>query len=157
MNYIIRKLEKEEYPILKDFLYEAIFIPEGAEKPPKTIVDLPELRVYVDGFGEQKDDAALCAEVDGKIVGAVWTRIMDDYGHIDDETPSLAISLYEKYRSRGIGTALLSGMLDLLKRSGKGKASLSVQKENYALKMYEKLGFEVFRDNGEEYIMIKKL
>ncbi len=37
------------------------------------------------------------------------------------------------------------------------EVSLSVQKENYALRMYEKPGFEVFRDNGEEYIMIKKL
>ncbi len=157
MSYIIRTLKKEEYPILKDFLYEAIFIPEGAEKPPKTIVDLPELRVYTEGFGEQEDDAALCAEVNGKIVGAVWTRVMDDYGHIDSETPSLAISLYDEYRSRGIGTALLREMLDLLKRSGRKKVSLSVQKENYALKMYEKLGFEVYRDNGEEYIMIKKL
>ncbi len=157
MSYIIRELKEEEYPILEDFLYEAIFIPEGAEKPPKTIVEQPELRVYVDGFGEQKDDAALCAEADGKIVGAVWTRVMDDYGYIDSETPSLAISLYEEYRSQGTGTALLSGMLDLLKRSGKRKVSLSVQKENYALKMYEKLGFEVYRDNGEEYIMIKKL
>lgn len=157
MNYIIRKLEKAEYPILKDFLYEAIFIPEGAEKPPKTIVEKPELRVYIDGFGEQQDDAALCAEVEGKIVGAVWTRIMDDYGHIDSETPSLAISLYEEYRSRGIGTALLSRMVDLLKRNGKRRVSLSVQKENYALRMYERLGFEVYRDNGEEYIMIRKL
>jgi len=38
------------------------------------------------------------AEVDGKIVGAVWVRIMNDYGHIDNETPSLAISLYKEYR-----------------------------------------------------------
>ncbi len=157
MSYTIRELKEEEYPILEDFLYEAIFIPEGEEKPPKTIVNLPELRVYIDGFGEQKDDAALCAEVNGKIVGAVWTRVMDDYGHVDSETPSLAISLYEKYRSQGIGTALLSEIMDLLEKSGKKRVSLSVQKENYALKMYEKLGFEVFRDNGEEYIMIKKL
>jgi len=37
----------------------------------------------------------LVAEIKEKIVGAVWARIMDDYGHIDDETPSFAISLYE--------------------------------------------------------------
>lgn len=157
MNYIIRKLKKEEYPILKDFLYEAIFIPEGAKKPPKTIVEVPELRIYIDCFGEEIDDAALCAEADSKIIGVVWARIINDYGHIDDETPSLAISLYEEYRSRGIGTALLNSMLDLLKSEGKSRVSLSVQKANYAFKMYEKAGFEIFKDNGEEYIMIKNL
>ncbi len=157
MNYIIRKLKKEEYPILTEFLYEAIFIPAGTEKPLKTIVDAPELRVYIDRFGEENDDTALCAEINGKIIGAVWARIMNDYGHIDNETPSLAISLYEEYRSQGIGTALLNNMLDLLKSKGRTRVSLSVQKANYALKMYEKAGFEIFKDNVEEYVMLKKL
>lgn len=31
MNYIIREIKEEEYPILSDFLYEAIFIPESME------------------------------------------------------------------------------------------------------------------------------
>ena len=39
MNYIIREIKEEEYPILSDFLYEAIFIPESMEKPPKAIMN----------------------------------------------------------------------------------------------------------------------
>ena len=39
MNYIIREIKEEEYPILSDFLYEAIFIPVRKEKPPKTIIE----------------------------------------------------------------------------------------------------------------------
>ena len=50
-----------------------------------------------------------------KIVGAVWGHIMNDYGHIDDETPSLAISLYEEYRNLGLGTALMKEMRRFLK------------------------------------------
>ena len=106
MDYIIREIKEEEYPILSDFLYEAIFIPEGMEKPPKAIIEQPELQVYIADFGKE-DDWCLVAEVKGKIVGAVWVRIMNDYGHIDDGIPSLAISLYDKYRSLGIGTALM--------------------------------------------------
>ncbi len=79
--------------------------------------------------------------MDGKIVGAVWVRIMDDYGHIDDSTPSFAISLYKEYRGKGIGTLLMKEMLSALKERGYKQASLSVQKENYAAKMYQKLGF----------------
>lgn len=134
MNYIIREIKEEEYPILSDFLYEAIFIPESMEKPPKAIIEQSELQVYIADFGKE-DDWCLVAEVKGKIVGAVWGRIMNDYGHIDDETPSLAISLYGEYRYLGIGTALMKAILHLLKEKGYKQTSLSVQKENYAVNM----------------------
>ena len=157
MGYTIRKIQKQEYPLLDDFLYEAIYIPDGVEPPPKTIIASPELQVYVEGFGESKDDWGLAEEVDGKIVGAVWVRIMNDYGHIDDETPSLAISLYKEYRGLGIGTAMMKEMLALLKSHGYSRVSLSVQKANDAVKLYLKVGFEIIRENEEEYIMVKDL
>ena len=45
MNYRIRKIQKQEYPLLDNFLYEAIFIPEGIDPPPKAIITSPELQV----------------------------------------------------------------------------------------------------------------
>lgn len=154
---VIREIKSFEYPLLEDFLYEAIFIPDGIEPPPKSIVQEPELQIYVSHFGEKKDDRALVAEVDGKVVGAVWARMMPDYGHIDDETPSLAISLYKAYRGFGIGTALLQAMLSFLKESGYTRTSLSVQKANHAVKLYQKVGYKVVEENDEEYIMVKYL
>ena len=82
---------------------------------------------------------------------------MDDYGHVDDETPSFAISLLKEYRNYGIGTELMKRMLLELKKQGYKKASLSVQKRNYAVRMYKKLGFEIIDENDEEYIMICRL
>ena len=157
MDVTIRKMQKQEYPALDNFLYEAIFIPEGTEPPPKTIIASPELQVYVEHFGELKDDWGLVAEVDDMIVGAVWVRIMNDYGHIDDETPSLAISLYKEYRGFGIGTAMMKEILTLLKSHGYSRVSLSVQKANYATKLYLKVGFEIVRESEEEYIMVNYL
>lgn len=156
-DFKIREIRKEEYSLLNDFLYEAIFIPEGVEPPPKSIIQLPELQVYVENFGEMKEDRCLVAEIDGRIVGAVWVRMMNDYGHIDDDTPSFAISLYKEYRGRGIGTAMMKAMLCLLKKSGCKRASLAVQKVNYAVKMYQDVGFEIVDENSEEYIMVCKL
>ncbi|MBQ7839708.1 MAG: GNAT family N-acetyltransferase [Lachnospiraceae bacterium] len=154
MHYIIRPITNSEYEVLNDFLYEAIFIPEGEEAPPKSIIDQPELQVYVSGFGTQKDDICFVAEADDRIVGAVWVRDMEDYGHIADGMPSFAVSLYKEYRGFGIGTSLMRRMLGELKQRGYEKASLSVQKKNYAFKMYQKLGFEICGENEEEYIMI---
>lgn len=156
MDYQIREIRVSEYPILADFLYEAIFIPKGMKKPPKSIIEQPELQVYIADFGKS-DDWCLVSEVKGKIVGAVWVRIMNDYGHIDDETPSFAISLYEEYRNLGIGTALMRTMLQFLKDKGYKQTSLSVQKANYAVNMYRKVGFEVVDENEEEYIMVCEL
>ena len=153
-SYVIRSLREDETHLLKDFLYEAIFIPPGAELPPRDIVEKPELRVYTDGFGTRKGDNCLVADIGGRAVGAVWTRIMDDYGHVDDETPSFAISLYREYRGMGIGTRLMREMLSLLREKGYRRASLAVQKANYAVKMYKSTGFETVDENDEEYIMV---
>ncbi|NDO30105.1 GNAT family N-acetyltransferase [Enterocloster clostridioformis] len=40
---------------------------------------------------------------------------------------------------------------------GYKQTSLSVQKANYAVNMYQKIGFEVVNENDEEYIMICRL
>ena len=157
MGYKIREIEENEIPVLAVFLYEAIFIPEGIKPPSKDIVKQPELQVYITEFGKRTGDYCLVAEAEDEIVGAVWVRIMNDYGHVDNSTPSFAISLYKEYRGYGIGTDLMKKMLAKLKQNGYAQASLSVQKENYAVKMYKDVGFNVIGENEEEYIMVCKL
>lgn len=153
----IRMMMDTEYPVLKDFLYEAIFVPEGEKAPERSILDQPELQVYISGFGRDESDCAVAAAVDGKIIGAAWARIMNDYGHIDDETPSLAIAVYKDYRGRGIGTELLSLLMSSLRDRGFKRVSLSVQKQNPAVKLYKKTGFVTVKETDEEYIMVNKM
>ena len=153
----IRKLRDDEIELLKDFLYEAIYIPDGIQPPERSIIEQPELALYYENFGSGPADNCLVAEVGGKVIGAVWTRIMNDYGHVDDDTPSFAISLYKEYRGRGIGTKLMRRMLELLKEQGYKKASLAVQKANYAVRMYAAVGFRTVDENAEEYIMVRDL
>ena len=154
MEYTIRPMRPEEYPLLDDFLYEAIFIPEGVAPPPREILQQEDLQVYVRAFGRHHGDLCLCAESDSKVVGAVWVRFMHDYGYLDDEMPSLAISLYPAFRGQGIGTALMLQMLEMLQNHGIFRVSLSVQKENYAVRMYRKVGFVTVRETDEEYLML---
>lgn len=153
MNYYIRPIQPTETPLLKDFLYEAIFIPEGVAAPPRSILDDENLQVYIRDFGQMPDDRCLVAEVGNKIVGAIWSRIMNDYGHMSDDIPSIAISLYKEYRNLGIGTDLLRQMLELLKADRYKSVSLSVQKANYAMRMYQKAGFRILSEDAEEAIM----
>ena len=157
MEYSIRPLREDEHKLLDDFLYEAIFIPKGAAPPPRSIIYLPELQVYVKDFGSGAANVCLVAECEGKAVGAAWSRIMNDYGHIENGVPSLAISLYKEYRGQGIGTELMRALLEELRAKGYAKASLSVQKANRASRLYRRLGFVTVGETDEEYLMIKDL
>ena len=154
MNYIIRTLYPSEYSLLEEFLYQAIFVPKGQQPPPRSVLQSPALRVYVDGFGQSPHDRAFAAVAEGRVAGAVWVRIMDDYGHVDSETPSFALSLLPEFRGQGLGTALLHAMLDQLRQAGYAQASLAVQKDNYAARMYQRAGFQIRRETEEEFIMV---
>ncbi len=48
-------------------------------------------------------------------------------------------------------------MLELLKWQGYERASLAVKKANYAVKMYESVGFKTVGENAKEYIMVCEL
>lgn len=159
-NYNIREIKQTEIPILSDFLYEAIFQPNGQQLLPRDVIRQPELQVFIEGFG-RKDDHCLIAECDEKIIGAVWSRILTGtikgYGNVDGTTPELAISLYQEYRNRGIGTELMKRMMQLLKSSGYVQVSLAVQKDNYALRMYQAVGFSIIEELEQEYLMLCQL
>lgn len=157
MDYTIREMRTEEYPLLDDFLYQAIYQPDTTNLAPKSIINKPELQVYIKDFGKQKDDYCFCAEVDNRVVGTVWVRNINGYGSIDNVTVEVAISVFNEYQKMGIGTALIKKMLGHLKELNYPKASLAVQKENYAVRMYQQVGFEIVDENEQEYIMIHRL
>jgi ribosomal protein S18 acetylase RimI-like enzyme len=141
--------------------YEAIFLPEGVEPPPRDIVEKPEINIYIKDFGTKKDDFGLLAMLNDKVAGGAWVRILageiKGYGNIDSETPEFAIALFKEYRNQGIGTVLMLKMIDYLKNKGYEQCSLAVQKANYAVKMYQKVGFEIVGEKEEEFLMVLKL
>ncbi len=153
----IKPLKSEEIPLLEEFLYQAIFVPEGVPLPPKSILREPDLELYTKDFGQQPDDWALAPEVDGRLVGAVLVRIMKDYGYYDDQTPSLSISFLPQFRGQGLGQQLMTAMLDLLKTKGYPSVSLSVSKDNPAVGFYQRLGFVTVEEREEDYLMLCRL
>jgi GNAT superfamily N-acetyltransferase len=153
----IRQIKKTEYDMLAEFLYHAIFVPPGKEPLPRDVINKPEIAVYINNFGDDKSDCGVVAELDGKIVGAAWTRIIPAYGHIDGETPELAMSVLPEHRNKGIGTKMLKKLFEALAERGYKQASLSVQKENPALRLYERMGYKTVRENDEDFIMVKDL
>jgi len=150
----VREIAEAEYPLLEDFLYNAIFIPQGEKSSPHEIIYKPEIYVYIKGFGLETD-CGVVADSNGKIIGAAWTRIIPAYGHIADDTPELAISVLPEHRGRGVGTMLMNRLFELLRERGYKRTSLSVQKDNPAVRFYKRLGYAIMDENHEDYIMVK--
>ncbi|MFV0394202.1 MAG: GNAT family N-acetyltransferase [Coprobacillaceae bacterium] len=158
MKYQIRKLLPNEYPILEEFLYSAIFQKDENNLIPKEIIYTePTLQIFYKDFG-MKNDFCLVVEYEKEIIGAAWVRLLNGvpkgFGNIDDTTPELAISINPNFRSKGIGKVLLKELLVSLKENNYTQISLAVQKENYALKLYQEVGFKIIKEVDEEYIML---
>ncbi|MBK7095384.1 MAG: GNAT family N-acetyltransferase [Saprospiraceae bacterium] len=160
MKVDIRELKNDEISHLDNFLYDAIFIPEGQKKPDKEIIKLPELSGYIKDFGKDTDHC-LVAELNGKLIGAIWIRIFSEdekgFGFIDSKTPELSMSVVENYRKKGIGTKMLKALFDKLTQKDYDQVSLSVDKSNYAYKLYLKFGFQTFASDEKSVTMMKKL
>ena len=157
----IRPIEPADYPLLEEFLYQAIYLAPGEEAPPRGIIFEPEIYIYIKDFGGP-DDRGVAAEIDGKIVGMAWTRVIPAYGHIDDATPELAISALPGWRGQGVGSRMMALLFGLLREGGYGRTSLSVQKGNPALRFYQRLGYEITGEKEdhaghEDYVMVKIL
>lgn len=160
MKITIREMEKMEFPLLGEFLFEAIFIPPGEEKPQRDILQFPELSCYFNDFGKASDHC-LVAERQGMPVGAVWTRIFSEtekgFGYVDPVTPELSMSVCEEYRNQGIGKKLMEAMLDQMKHLDYHQVSLSVDKLNYAYRWYPKFGFKEVVEDAHSMVMDKRL
>jgi GNAT superfamily N-acetyltransferase len=156
----VRELKENAYPFLEDFLFEAIYVPEGSPPLDKSIIFQPDLYCYVKDFGQQHD-LGFIVESDNKPVGAIWTRLFSDeqkgYGFVDNETPELSMAINPDFRNKGFGTQLLEKMLSKLQESGYKKVSLSVDKRNFAYQLYLKFGFQEHQMDGNTVVMVKVL
>lgn len=156
MEAQIRPIRKQEIPLLEDFLYEAVWQPDSGKRLPREVIHSPLLRPYVEAFGSRKGDCCLVAEIDGRVAGAAWSRMIHGFGWMDDRIPELAVALYPPYRGHGIGTRLLRALFEELRRLDYGAVSLSVQRDNPAARLYSRLGFHVVEAHDGEWTMLRK-
>lgn len=158
----VRVISESDYPCLKQFLYQAIFVPKGERPPNRELIYEPEIYIYIKDFGEKAGDIGVVAEQNGQVVGAAWARIIRAYGHLDNNTPELAISILPEFRGCDIGSKLMKKLFALLITNGYKQTSLSVQKDNPAVRFYQKLGYKIIGEKPDkaghmDYLMLKNL
>jgi ribosomal protein S18 acetylase RimI-like enzyme len=106
----------------------------------------PAVRPYIDGWGRPGDFALIAETPSGERVGAAWYRRFvaqdESYGFVDEKTPEVTIGVEPGHRRAGIGKALLEALADSAREEGCSRLSLSVEEDNPALRLYERVGFE---------------
>ena len=161
MEITIRKISKNEIGFLKEMLYEAIFVEDGQPKLPYSIIEEPSLAKYIDNFGSEKFDLCLVAIKSGELIGACWGRLFNEdnkgYGFLDPETPELSIAIKKRFRNRGIGTKLITQIIELYKEAEIKSLSLSVDKKNLAAELYKRIGFKAIIETEKSVIMRMEL
>lgn len=151
MDLVLRALRADESEHVRWALFEAVAWDPERELPPFAVtIEHPELARYHRGWG-RTGDLGVVAERGGEVVGVALARLFteDDHGHgyVDEETPELAVAVAEGARGNGIGARLLDELATVARRAGVPRLSLSVDSENPALRLYERLGYrEVARD-----------
>jgi ribosomal protein S18 acetylase RimI-like enzyme len=157
--FTIKRITPFDEPFLWEMLYQALYVPAGESPLPREIIHEPEIKKYVENWGEP-DDMGLIA-IDGDTpVGAVWLRRFTDnnkgYGYFDDMTPELSIALLPTYRGKGIGSHLLKCIFEIA-RERYASISLSVSLGNPARRLYERAGFLLVKQEGNSVTMLKHL
>lgn len=151
METVLREAGERDLLHVKWALYTAVTWDPMRELPPfDALIEHPELaRYYRDWM--RAGDLGVVAERGDELVGVAFCRLFaaDDHGHgyVDDETPELAVAVAAAHRGTGVGTRLLEELAALARSSGFARLSLSVDGENPARLLYERMGYRVISED----------
>jgi ribosomal protein S18 acetylase RimI-like enzyme len=153
----LRKGTPSDLPFLRQMLYEAVYWRGGDRPEIEEGLATPELSKLLANWGRLGDTAFLAEEA-STTVGAGWYRLWDDanhsYGYISSAVPELAVAVPEQCRRKGIGRSLLESLLREASLCGYSQLSLSVERDNPALALYQSLNFKIIKEVGNAYTMI---
>ena len=161
MNINYRLIQQDEYHFLEEMLYEAIFVPPGQPKFPKSIIDSPDIKKYIENWNQNKDDSAIVASINNELIGAILGRKFEEskkaYGFVDQETPEFSMAVKEQYRNQGIGRTLINQIETKFSEMGITKLSLSVDKLNPATRLYERCGYQLYEEQETAITKVKQI
>jgi len=158
---VTRRATAADAPFLQQML--AVAADWRPDTPVRSVAELlaaPELAHYVADWPRAGDLGWVA--VDGAAaVGAAWWRLFTErdpgYGFIDERTPELSIGVVQRARGRGVGTLLMQALIAEAERLALPALSLSVEPDNPAASLYERLGFAPVHRVGGSITMVLPL
>jgi GNAT superfamily N-acetyltransferase len=137
---MLRPVELRDVRFLRDMLRHAYYwrLEEDRERP---------VYRYVQNWG-RPGDAGVIALQGPHPAGAAWYRLFTErapgFGFVDEKTPELTLAVVPSRRGGGVGTEMLTALLDRARSEGYDAISLSAAKEQGDY--YGKFGFAPVRE-----------
>lgn len=162
MDVALRPAAPADAFFLTEMLVEAAFWrPDGPPGSVDHVLRQPELAHYVQDW-PQPGDLGVVAVVDGKhAIGAAWLRFFDatdpGFGFIDAATPEVGMGVVRDWRRQGVGARLLGALITAAREAGLRTLSLSVERDNYARRLYEQFAFHQVGEVGGSLTMLRRL
>jgi ribosomal protein S18 acetylase RimI-like enzyme len=163
MALSLRDATSDDLPFLREMLYEAVYwrsILHNESPPFDEGLAAPGVRNELDEWDQRKGDTGVVAVLDSVPVGAAWYRFCSRSnairGYIDDATPVTVLAVARHYRRRGIGTVLLTGLIERACEQGIHRLSLMVSDDNHAYALYRKCGFTDYAKAEDARLMIRQ-
>jgi len=140
------KNETEILPLLSTQTEEFMEIlwtalnPDGVTGRTRSILGDPIIKPYYEEWG-QPDDIGFAAMKEGKIVGAIWSRIKECVTREYAEYPELGLGVLPEYQNMGIGSLLLNTLIENCRKKYPGLRLGVNEKAVRVLSFYNKFGF----------------
>lgn len=161
MAYRIRRATRADSSFLVEMVCEAANWHPDRMRPKVDLLADANVMRYARGWKRPADDGVIAVEDSGESIGACWYRVLpqDDpgYGYVATGVPELTLGVRPMWRAQGVGRALLSDACELARRAGHQRISLSVERDNFAARLYRSEGFVVVESGRDSDTMAKSL
>ncbi|MCW2528499.1 MAG: GCN5-related protein N-acetyltransferase [Pseudonocardiales bacterium] len=160
-EFEIRSALAADYPFMEQMLLQAFDWTGNQQATLEQVRHRVDIAHYLTGWPQGSDFGVIAVTSAGDSVGATWARKLSasdrGYGFVAAEIPELTIGVHPAYRGRGVGRALMRGLIDRARSENIPALSLSVEDGNQARRLYERLGFRVVGRNGDSDTMLLDL
>ena len=158
---VVRPAEASDADFLAQMLVAAAFWrPDGPHGTVTEVLSQQRLAHYVAGW-PRADDLGVLALDGRQPVGAAWVRLLPEsdpgYGYVDGDTPELSMGVVRTWRGRGVDSRLLDALIAAARVQGLASLSLSVEPDNYARRLYDRVGFRQVGEVSGSLTMLLRL
>jgi GNAT superfamily N-acetyltransferase len=176
----IRQAVQSDAPFLSDMLVEAFDWTASHARSRVELLGDPAVSRYIRGWRRPGDGGVVALDDHGAPLGACWYRVLGPatgtgarrsrvtavavgperdagYGWVGPGVPELTLGVRPIHRAKGVGRALLVAACAEAARAGHQRISLSVERTNFAWRLYLGEGFVVAGSGTDSDTMVKTL
>jgi GNAT superfamily N-acetyltransferase len=161
MAYRIRRAIRADASFLVEMACEAANWHPDRVRPKVDLMGDDHVMRYTRGWKRPADDGVVAVDDSGESIGACWYRVLPQnepgYGFVASGVPELTLGVRPVWRAHGVGRALLEAACDLARAAGHQRISLSVERANFAERLYRSEGFVVVASGETADTMVKTL